>query len=543
MVNFPSPDPTTDEHLLTLSQVLELDVMEGATVLAGASGLGRRIRGINIIEVPDVWQWLEGGELLLSAGYAWRDHPERMVDLVSKLEKARVSGIAFKLGRYLDSVPPELLAQADEVGLPVIRLPADVAYRQVLESLYGSLASRAVLFDLSRQARQAFTHFSLDEQSIEKVIGSLARQLGREAHVVDLLDEEVVSSSPDGVTQHARLDDLDDRTGEMVLMLESQELHRSPSEIRWGEALGMGSALVVGHRTQGYIVVYGRDPFDEGATGTFAHAGELVSFLLLKRLALLEGRRQAGGLYLRSLMSDTLTNEEAAERGLTLGLRLTKPCAVFVLGFLGLRVSTEFLDAAVTTIDRALARNPHVLSPGSSPDTILGLVQVAGDEAIFDGLLSAVATVGGKAAGGEPIIGCGSPGIGVDGVRRSQSEALIAHETGGRLQRRGLIFFKDLGVERLLSQIPAGELATSYVASLLGPLDDDPELMRTVELYLQHGCNKVATAAAVPLHRSSVIYRLQKAERLLDVDFNSPERCLEVWLAIRLRRMFELSSG
>lgn len=545
MVNLPSPDPTTDEHLLTLSQVLELDVMEGATVLAGAAGLDRRIRGINIIEVPDVWQWLEGGELLLSAGYAWRDHPERMVDLVSKLEKARVSGIAFKLGRYLDSVPVELLAQADEVGLPVIRLPADVAYRQVLESLYGSLASRAVLVDLSRQARQAFTHFSLDEQSIEKVIGSLARQLGREAHVVDLLDEEVVSSSADGVTQHVGLDELDDRTGEMVRVLERQELHRSPSEIRWGEALGMGSALVVGHRTHGYIVVYGSDPFDDWDAGTFAHAGEIVSFLLLKRLALLEGRRQAGGLYLRSLMSDTLTNEEAAERGLTLGLRLTKPCAVFVLGFLGRmhRVPTESLDAAITTIDRALAQNPHVLSPGSSPGTILGLVQVASGEAVLDRLLSAVATVGGTAAGGEPIIGCGSPGIGVDGVRRSQSEALIAHETGGRLQRRGLIFFKDLGVERLLSQIPAGELATNYVASLLGPLDDDPELMRTVELYLQHGCNKVATAAAVPLHRSSVIYRLEKAEKLLDVDFDSPERCLEVWLAIRLRRILELSSG
>lgn len=544
LADVPSSASLIDGHLLTLRQVLDLDVMEDTTVLAGAAGLDRRIRGINIIEVPDVWKWLEGGELLLSAGYVWRDHPELMLDLVSRLEKARVSGIAFKCGRYLPSVPRALLAQANEVGLPVLRLPSDMAYRQVLESLYGSLASRALLFDVSRRARQAFTHFSLDEQSIEKIVGSLARQLGRQALVVDLLDEKVINASEDGVTRYVGLDELDERTDEMVRMLEMATLHRSPSQVRWGQSHGMGSALVVGHRTQGYILVHGSAPFDEGDAGTFGHAGELVSFLLLKRMALLEGRRQAGGLYLRSLMSDTLTNEEAAERGLTLGLRLTQPCAVFVLSFPdspGLPAAA--LEAVMMAIDRALARTPHVLAAGAPPDAILGLVQVATDEDTLDHILNVVVTVAGREGSSEPMIACGSPATGVDGVRRSRSEALIAHETAGRLRRRGLTFFDDLGVERLLSQIPAGELATSYVTTLLGPLDDDPDLLRTVELYLQHGCNKVATAAAVPLHRSSLIYRLQKAERLLDIDLDSPERCLEIWVAIRLRRMFEVSGS
>lgn len=514
--------------------------MAGASVLAGTSGLDRDVRGVNIVEVPDVWQWLEGGELLLSAGYVWQNDPEGLLDLVSKLELARVSAIAFKLGRYLDSLPPEFLAEADEVGLPVIRLPADVAYREVFESLYGNLNSGTTQLDVSREARQTLAHFSLDEQSIEKVVGSLARQLGVEAFVVDLLDEEVVSAAADGGVQRVGFTGMGERTGEVVRELKAQKLHRAPSKFRFHQSEGIGSALVVSHRIQGYIAVYGTGPFEDEAAGTLAHAGELVSFLLLKRMALLEGRRQAGGLYLQSLLSDTLTNEEAAERGLTLGLRLTKPTAVFLASFCGRgSARTGYLDDIIATLDRFLGRNPHVVTPGTSPGTVLGLVQVGSDEGVFDRLEEFARDM----SPGEAIIGCGSPGIGVEGVRRSRGEAFIAQGAGERLQRRGLVFFKDLGVERLLSQIPPGPTATGYVSSLLGPFKDEPDLLRTVELYLQNGCNKVATAAAIPLHRSSLIYRLEKAEKLLGMDLSSSEHRLELWLAIRLQRMIEAPDG
>lgn len=517
--------------------------MQGAKVIAGSDGLDRQVRGINIVEVPDVWQWLEGGELLLTAGYAWRDNPEAMADLVGKLAPLGVSGLAFKLGRYLDDVPAELLAHADEVALPIIQLPADIAYRDVLESLYGSLPSRRGQFDLSRQTKQNFIHFSLDEQSIEKVVGALARQLSNEVVAVDLLDEEVVTSSASGVTVRTSFDAMDDTTRALVQELAAQDLHRSPSEVSVGMRRGLGAALVVAHRTHGYLVaVHGDEGLDEGATAAMAHAGELVSFLLLKRLALFEGRREVGGLFLDSLTSHSLTNEEATERALTLGLRLTRPCTVVVLGAAGKPLPSPALDAVACSSERALGDIPHVVSHEPARGTVVALLQIGeADEGLFDRLLQSAQDAMNAEGGGKPLLGCGSPGIGVEGVRRSQSEALIAYETTYRLGGDGIVRFDRLGVERLLAQIPQTKVAKDYVASLIGPLEKETELLRTVEVYLQHGGNKVATAAAIPLHRSSLVYRLQKASKLLGVDLNSPERCLELWLAIRLRRVLMLS--
>jgi DNA-binding PucR family transcriptional regulator len=76
----------------------------------------------------------------------------------------------------------------------------------------------------------------------------------------------------------------------------------------------------------------------------------------------------------------------------------------------------------------------------------------------------------------------------------------------------------------------------------VGALDAEPELLETLETFLEHGGNKVATAAAIPLHRSSLAYRLEKISNRLGVDLDVPETRLELWIALRLRRIFTLAN-
>ena len=45
----------------------------------------------------------------------------------------------------------------------------------------------------------------------------------------------------------------------------------------------------------------------------------------------------------------------------------------------------------------------------------------------------------------------------------------------------------------------------------------------------------------LPLHRSSLEYRLEKIAKMLGVDLTLPERQLELWLALRLRQVCALS--
>jgi purine catabolism regulator len=111
------------------------------------------------------------------------------------------------------------------------------------------------------------------------------------------------------------------------------------------------------------------------------------------------------------------------------------------------------------------------------------------------------------------------------------------------MDRHGLVRFEDLKVERVLAQIPMTRLTEDYIAMAVSPLETEPELLKTLETFLEHGGNKVATAAAIPLHRSSLAYRLEKISTLLGVDIDEPETRLELWIALRLRRIFMLANG
>src|SRR3954463_6845769 len=98
---------------LTVSEVLAAPCLADARVLAGASGLDRIVRRLNVMEVPDILPWVKPHELLLTTGYPLRDDPEGLVRLVGELDDRGLAALAIKFHRYLDEIPVGLIEEAD----------------------------------------------------------------------------------------------------------------------------------------------------------------------------------------------------------------------------------------------------------------------------------------------------------------------------------------------------------------------------------------------------------------------------------------------
>ena len=443
--------------------------------------------GLNIVEVPDVWRWLRGGELLFSSGFPWRENPARLADVIAALDRVQVSAIAFKLGTYVPALPDEVLATADDLGLPVLRLPAGLPYRDVIEPVYKRLADmRETVFERSLEVKQKFTRFGLDDQSIEKIAGAFAREVARPVRVFDWLDGVFYVASPEGI---ATAEPLSEEVVRSIRdRLDADHLGRNPRIVTTPDGPVLAAGLIVKHETLGAMVVEGvAEPPDAALEDELAYAIELISFLLLKRLAVLQGRREAADLFFRSLLSDSLSNEEAAERALTLGIRITQPCAVLIAG-LGRGAPPEQL---LERLHRMLERQTQPIQrvvPGHLPEgRLIALIQA--NDGDVDTVLADTATqfmkAGADAGCEHVIVASGSVRTGLDGVRRSKSEALVAFTTARRMGLSGVVRFADLRVERLLSQIPDVETMRDYVASVVGPIESDPELLRTLEIYLE----------------------------------------------------------
>ena len=58
---------------LLVQDIIKLYPLSRARLLAGKSGLTRTVASANIQEVPNVERWLRRGEVLFTAGYAFRE--------------------------------------------------------------------------------------------------------------------------------------------------------------------------------------------------------------------------------------------------------------------------------------------------------------------------------------------------------------------------------------------------------------------------------------------------------------------------------------
>lgn len=101
--------------------------------------------------------------------------------------------------------------------------------------------------------------------------------------------------------------------------------------------------------------------------------------------------------------------------------------------------------------------------------------------------------------------------------------------------------WRDLGVFRTLVQLPeeAGESALDpRVGRLFAAGDED--LVRTLETYLDLGCDVKATSARLHLHRATLYYRLDKVERLTGANLRDGNDRLAVHLGFKLARLAAL---
>jgi sugar diacid utilization regulator len=136
--------------------------------------------------------------------------------------------------------------------------------------------------------------------------------------------------------------------------------------------------------------------------------------------------------------------------------------------------------------------------------------------------------------------GIGGYHPGLHGIARSFLEAQQAIEAGRKLRPDSIVHGHDEVIPHLvLAQNPL--LAERFVSHSLGRLLDPKlrnreQLLETLETYLAKGSVKDA-AAALGLHRHTVLYRLEKVRELLGGDLDQPATRLRLQLALDLQKI------
>jgi hypothetical protein len=141
-----------------------------------------------------------------------------------------------------------------------------------------------------------------------------------------------------------------------------------------------------------------------------------------------------------------------------------------------------------------------VLLPRATPPPWADLCEM-----IADAAKAADTTITGAAAITEPA------GIPAAVVQTSEVMDVVRRTS----RAPGLYRLADVLLDYQLSR---PSLALGDLAELLRPLEDKPDLLRTLELYLAHDLDRRATGAAMHLHPNTVAYRIRRIAKLIGLD-------------------------
>lgn len=141
----------------------------------------------------------------------------------------------------------------------------------------------------------------------------------------------------------------------------------------------------------------------------------------------------------------------------------------------------------------------------------------------------------------------GRPYQGATHIFDSYREARIALGLRTRLNVKTVCGFQDLRVYATLTDLATTDGGRAYAADVLAPLRSSgasgADLENAVITYVHSGGNINAAARELHVHRNTMLYKLDRASRLMRVDLREPEQQFAVWLAHKLDLLAETTAA
>ena len=136
-------------------------------------------------------------------------------------------------------------------------------------------------------------------------------------------------------------------------------------------------------------------------------------------------------------------------------------------------------------------------------------------------------------------VGVGTAVVGVRDLARSYKEAQAALEIGEVFDAENAVFrYDDLGIARLISQLPA-PLCMQFLGEIFpgGSMESlDRETLSTIRAFFENSLNVSETARQLFIHRSTLVYRLEKVKKLTGLDLRKFDQAIVFKIALMVRK-------
>lgn len=553
---------------LSVGEVLGVSTLAGARLIGGRAGLDRIVQRLNVMEVPDILAWVKPHELLLTTGYPLRNTPQSLGNLVADLDERGLAALAIKLGRYLDDLPPEMIEQADRRGFPLILLPNDVGFDDILNQVLTDILNRqAAILARTEEVHRALVQIVLGGGGLQEVVDEVATLLDVAVIAMDGERRVLAGAGPD---EH--LQAMQSTTANVSASPAAVSHTAAPRAL--DDPMGPGGdhlvvPVVAGGFDHGRIVAYSPSgTLRETDVGILERAATVAALVITKQQAVAAVESKYRADFLRDILAGRAGDDDRVIAHCAgFGWDLDRPVAVLVAELDGVaagrtgggraadppgrargadeRMIQERLATAWSTVVRRRDRQGAVASFAHEVVAVIGAAPHGEEQPDLSALVKEATAVF-----AEPLALRRTFSTGISRTVSSPAELPEAYEQAVKAVRVGrqlhgtgaLAHFDQLGVYRLLSLVSDPAELHVFVRETLGELagDDEPEsvdLRRTLQVLLETNLNVAETARRLHFHYNTLRYRIGKLERMLGPFTEDAHLRLNLTLALHVLRM------
>ncbi len=521
---------------LTVREMLQMEEMRGYEIISGGGGLDREVVTVSVMDAPDIFQWLRGGELVLTSGYTIKDEPESIAGLIEKIDRAGAAALFIKMGRFIEKLPRDVIDISNELRFPIIFMPFDRAFIDVINPVLSRLVwTQSEIIRHSVSIHQAFVDIALHDKDISEVVAALQKLLKRDAVFFDTMFDRIFA--PDGVALSENF--------RQCFLTEYTCIPVESDKVPYGF----------------FVLLEKNSKIDEYDRITLEHAATYTKLIMQKKLSNMQVEKRYRDQFVQDIILSNIKSDlEMSQRSRLFGRELNGDYCVFI-------VDIDHFKLKFASLPQAKSGEKLNRMANSIFDAALGVFKAEGfsvfytffsDHAVFilyeiskgmkgriDACIGHIHRTAREKFACTVTIAAGGTEKDKMNISKSFQEAKRAIKIARLVYGEGsTAFYDNLGIYKLLDQMKETPGVDSFYRDSLDRLfeydkDKNGGLIQTLTALIDNNWNLKQTAKSCFFHYNTVKYRYHKIEEILGKDLSCTSERLNLELAVRLFQMSE----
>lgn len=547
----------------TVENLLGAEEGKKMTLICGEDGLQNEIKGVTIIEAPDIVKFINGGELLLTGLYAFKSCSiDEFKNYISEFRKKNISGLLFKKGRRVEQadVKIELLTDyAQKHHIPLIEVPFEYSFQKimsfVMENLFNEEVTRLKYYKVTHDNFTALSFSNNRKKNPVQDILDMLEKLVR--NPVSLYNQNMTCyAATTCETEHFKiLENVQQYDPGIITnyqyLMQEGEHNQYIVKLQLNSG-GLKMYLVVTEKNSNFTAI---------DCIAIENAIVALQYEFSREFAVEELEKKFQNDVLNNILNGKITSDTELEKNARL-LDIDKDgyYRVIVFGVVNEGKSKPNINEKllhINYLEEAVRQQLPKLRIHRDIDKIVAIQDVdpeltqseyrkelkkmrdkVQNEVNFRNKYLKVKAGVGKIA---------------EGLRRLPESYKEADDAFSFIDIAGdivddrescIMMFSDFGIFKLLCQLNDPELLLEYIPESLQKLynykkPQQEDLVETLKVYLKYNQNLSKTAQDLYVHYKTAAYRIEKISKITGMDFDNANEMLAVRIGLIVQKRIE----